>query len=337
MDKNILRHIDVCSNRIQEASRLLDELCRFHFDLPNIQKELKKFRHKIKNLFTIDYQQLLEARDSLADSGFSYTLQSEAERNNLGAIITASCKRVIESLRILEEYAKLPDFCQRVTVNIEQERQRFYEIERVLVLRAAKGKLAEKIYPINPDQGFEEFLEQINQCSSFIQLRLKNKSKAEILTIVKAIKKNYPKLRIIMNDHLDIALAEDLAGVHLGQDDLPLAAARELLGDSKLIGISTHDLKQAKEAEAAGADYIGFGPVYATATKDTGYDPRGLELLKEITTKITIPIVAIGGITKDNFAKVITAGANSCAMISELQGDTIHHYQSLLKTLESEQ
>ena len=123
----------------------------------------------------------------------------------------------------------------------------------------------------------------------------------------------------VVNDRVDIALAADADGVHLGQEDLSLAAARRLMGE-KIIGVSTHDPEQALEAERGGADYIGFGPIFGTSTKDTGYAPRGLEMLKTIRRTVRIPIVAIGGIHESNVARVWEAGADAVAMIGDLMG-----------------
>ena len=125
--------------------------------------------------------------------------------------------------------------------------------------------------------------------------------------------------RLIVNDRVDIALACDADGVHLGQEDLPLHAARKLMGN-RIIGISTHDVEQAKEAEAGGADYIGFGPMFGTTTKETGYSARGLEMLRQVREAVRIPIVAIGGITEANVAEVWQAGADSAAIISDILG-----------------
>jgi thiamine-phosphate pyrophosphorylase len=98
---------------------------------------------------------------------------------------------------------------------------------------------------------------------------------------------------------------------------LPLEVGRKLLGD-RLIGISTHSLEQAKEAEANGADYIGFGPIFGTATKNTGYTARGLEMLARIRAAVDLPIVAIGGISEANIQDVWQAGADSAAIISDI-------------------
>ena len=123
----------------------------------------------------------------------------------------------------------------------------------------------------------------------------------------------------IVNDRVDIALISGADGVHLGKGDLPLAAARRLMG-GRCIGISTHDPAQAKEAERGGADYIGFGPIFGTTTKSTGYPPRGLPMLQEIRKAVKLPIVAIGGISEQNAGMVWAAGADSVAMIGDLLG-----------------
>jgi thiamine-phosphate diphosphorylase len=122
----------------------------------------------------------------------------------------------------------------------------------------------------------------------------------------------------IVNDRADITLAVDADGVHVGQEDLPLAAARKVLGPNKIIGVSTHDPQQAQTAERDGADYIGFGPMYGTTTKATGYTVRGLDQLREIRAIVRLPIVAIGGITTERASATLTAGADAVAMISDL-------------------
>ena len=123
------------------------------------------------------------------------------------------------------------------------------------------------------------------------------------------------QVKFIVNDDLELAKALDADGLHLGQEDGDPAAARAALGPKKIIGISTHSLKEALEAQAAGADYVGFGAIYPTASKEVEaiQGPEQLALLKE---KLTIPIVAIGGISRDNACAVIDAGADAVAVIS---------------------
>jgi thiamine-phosphate pyrophosphorylase len=125
---------------------------------------------------------------------------------------------------------------------------------------------------------------------------------------------------LIINDHADIALAVDADGVHLGQDDLPLKEARKIMG-SKIVGISTHSLAQAMGAERGGADYIGFGPVFHTTTKDAG-TPKGIDNIRVIKENVSIPVAAIGGISLDNVASVISAGADAVAVATSIcKGD----------------
>lgn len=124
----------------------------------------------------------------------------------------------------------------------------------------------------------------------------------------------------IVNNRVDVALATDADGVHLGQEDLPLNIARRILGTERIIGISTHDSDQARGAQARGADYIGFGPIFGTSTKETGYSPRGLSMLRDTRKTVKIPIVAIGGITENNVTQVWEAGADAAAIISDLMG-----------------
>ena len=153
-----------------------------------------------------------------------------------------------------------------------------------------------------------------------LQLRVKTLSSHKFLTLaqqVRAVCRHYGCL-LIINDRADIALAIDADGVHVGQEDLPLAATRKVLGPRKIIGVSTHNPAQAQEAERGGADYIGFGPLFGTMTKATGYRARGLEQLREIRSLVRVPIVAIGGITTERAPSALRAGANAVAMVSEL-------------------
>jgi len=156
---------------------------------------------------------------------------------------------------------------------------------------------------------------------SILQLRVKSLPPVDFLELAKqarAVTRAHG-CQLIINDRVDIALACGADGVHLGQDDLPLSAGRKLMGQ-KIIGISTHDLDQARAAERAGADYIGFGPMFGTRTKATGYEARGPEMLHQIRRAVTLPIVAIGGITEANVQEVWQAGADSVAII----GDVLH-------------
>jgi thiamine-phosphate pyrophosphorylase len=128
------------------------------------------------------------------------------------------------------------------------------------------------------------------------------------------------KVPLIINDRLDVALAVEADGVHLGQDDLPLEVVRRLVGPEKLVGMSVDTVAQAQAAAAAGASYLGVGDLFGTRSKPDAGLPIGLARLAEIARSVAIPVVGIGGITRENAASVIAAGASGVAVISAVLG-----------------
>lgn len=124
----------------------------------------------------------------------------------------------------------------------------------------------------------------------------------------------------IVNDHVDVALLVGADGVHVGQDDLPVAEVRRLLGPGKLIGLSTHSPAQAEEAVRLGADYIGVGPIFATRTKDDVCDPVGFSYLEWVRDNISLPYVAIGGIKLHNIDEIVRRGAKTICLVTEIVG-----------------
>lgn len=142
-------------------------------------------------------------------------------------------------------------------------------------------------------------------------------------------------IQIIINDRVDIAIAVKADGVHLGQDDLPPDRARRLLGESRIIGFSTHTLEQALAADPAHIDYLAIGPVFQTFTKDKPDPLVGLEIVSEVRRRISKPLVAIGGITLETARAVIEAGADSVAVISDLlsAGDIAERTRALLDSI----
>ncbi|MBI4824324.1 MAG: thiamine phosphate synthase [Nitrospirae bacterium] len=142
------------------------------------------------------------------------------------------------------------------------------------------------------------------------------------------------RAKLIVNDYVDIALAVNADGVHLGQEDLPIAEARRILGKDKIIGVSTHSIKEALRAEKQGADYIGFGPIFHTTTKDAG-PPKGLAMLRRIKSAVNIPVVAIGGINIENLPSVLETGVDAVAVASAiLKGDIKKNARGFLKIIQ---
>jgi thiamine-phosphate pyrophosphorylase len=149
-----------------------------------------------------------------------------------------------------------------------------------------------------------------------VQYRDKGADSAVMYQKAQTLKRLCKEALFIVNDRVDIALAVNADGVHLGQDDVPLAVARKLLGKNKIIGVSVSTLGQAARAARGGADYLGVGPVYATATKTDAHRPVGIDLIKKIKARFPIPVVVIGGISLDNAPDVIAAGADAVCAIS---------------------
>ncbi|ACF14494.1 thiamine-phosphate pyrophosphorylase [Chloroherpeton thalassium ATCC 35110] len=156
--------------------------------------------------------------------------------------------------------------------------------------------------------------------ADIIQLRDKTLPTSELFCIAKEILTLCQALggKLIINDRADIALAADADGVHLGQDDLPIAEARKLLGENKIIGATASTLALAKQAEFDGADYIGFGHIFPTSTKHKPEPPKGVLAISEIKKSLRIPVMAIGGIDYENIGEVMRAGADSAAVVSAI-------------------
>jgi thiamine-phosphate pyrophosphorylase len=156
--------------------------------------------------------------------------------------------------------------------------------------------------------------------ATMVQLREKEAATRAFLEEARALKAMLAPLGVsfVVNDRLDIALAVDADGLHVGQDDLPVAEARRLLGPDKIVGLSITDARQAKAADAAAADYLGVGPIYQQQTKDDASPPLGIEGLRAIRGLTQKPIVAIGGLTPDNSAPVLAAGADGFAVVSAI-------------------
>jgi len=152
-----------------------------------------------------------------------------------------------------------------------------------------------------------------------MQLRLKDAGSRDFLAAARAIVAlcGARGALLIVNDRADIAKLAGADGVHVGQEDLPLADARSIVGAGAIVGVSTHSVEQARAAEAGGADYIGFGAIYSGGLKNV-QNAQGLERLRSVRASIGLPIVAIGGITETTMPEVLTAGADAAAIITDV-------------------
>ncbi|MDR3234185.1 MAG: thiamine phosphate synthase [Planctomycetaceae bacterium] len=332
---SVLRIIDAAANRGREAVRVLEDYARFVLNDADLTRQLKEFRHCFQETLNIfPLQNRLAARDTQADVGTNIETADEYERHTLDDIVSANFGRLQESLRSLEEFAK---FLKTPSAKqFEQLRYRSYTLQRISgremkeeqgvspVVRTARVVPRTALYAIldcRPDEeSFAALAKQlIDGGVNVIQLRDKTADDRTLLSR-SAILKNIigtSGVLFMMNDRADLAVLAQADGVHAGQSELPVAALRQIIGSGMLVGISTHNIGQARQAVADGADYIGAGPVFASATKEFS-ELAGLDFLREIAAEITLPVFAVGGITLSNVDEVSAAGITGIAVSSAL-------------------
>ena len=326
-----LRIVDVSLNRIGEGLRLLEDLARLILNDAALTQQLKTMRHELLRGDWAFHQQLLESRDSEGDVGVNIEVPGEAKQRELPTTVMANARRVQESLRTLEELAKIPEAGSKLdSEKFKQARFSLYTIEQSLVsrlLRRDKTKRVRGLYVIIDTQALKErgHVEVAGQAirggAKIIQLRDKTLSKKELLSVAQGLRNLCAEHNalFIMNDYPDLVLATEADGLHLGQDDLTIKVARKLLPMATILGCSVTTVEQAVSAESEGADYIAVGSMYPTPSKETA-KVVGLERLRQVRQVISLPLVAIGGITRDNAAEVEAAGADSVAVISAVLG-----------------
>jgi len=322
-----LRIIDASLNRIGEGLRLLEDMARLLLNDVTLTQQLKTMRHE---LITGDWalnQQLLQARNAEGDVGIGLEAPQQAKEKALPEVVTANARRVQQSLRVIEELAKLPDI-KLDSQRFKQSRFDLYTIERNLIsklLRKDKVAGISGLYAIIDAQFLKgrrhvEVAEQvIKGGAKIIQLRDKTTDHRELLPIAQELKSLCAQHNVlfIVNDYLDLALAADADGLHLGQDDLPIPVARRLLSMDKILGCSVATVDQAITAQSEGADYIAAGAIYPTTSREAT-EVIGLDTLRLIKKKVGLPLVAIGGISQDNVIEALAAGADSVAVIGAI-------------------
>ena len=211
--------------------------------------------------------------------------------------------------------------------------------------------MPDRLYPIlDTDLCRERRLEPLAVLAAFLaggarflQLRDKNPSTGARLALAEAVvaRAHAAGARVVVNDRPDIARLSGADGVHVGQDDLSVDEVRRIMGDTAIVGLSTHDDRQIEAAMRSRATYVAVGPIYGTSTKETGYDARGLDLVRRAAASLRHssgqagrPVVAIGGITLERAPEVIAAGATSVAVISDLLvGDPAERVRAFLAAL----
>lgn len=329
MEPRILRLLDANCNRVREALRVLEDYARFVLDHDGLCGSLKSLRHEFQSATASLQARAIASRDTAGDVGTGITTQTELQRESTAAVITAAGKRLSEALRTIEEYLKTEDSAS--AARVEQLRYRAYDVEKLILLTLSPGRERMAGVPLHVlitealcHQPWLTVAEQALQGGAgCLQLREKTMEGGELLRRARqlaALCHRYNAVCII-NDRPDIALLSGADGVHVGQGDLPATAARQLLGLDKIIGVSTANLDQAKQAVIDGADYVGCGPVFTSSTKPKDY-LVGLDYAAAATKTLPIPAVAISGITPDNIDSLAIAGVRSIAVSSAVISTT---------------
>lgn len=328
------RIIDANLNRASEGLRVIEEIARFILSDTELSARLKTIRHELQKFFDVEYDNLLDSRDTLNDVGCN--IINPDKKESLDSIFKANFKRVEEAFRVLNQYASLDDSYRYRIYTIEKEMRSKLKLDYKKIFLNDK-----KLYLVTNSDNFESdeiFLDKvalsIKSGVDIVQLREKNTTSKRFIYLAQRIREltSHFGAAFIVNDRVDIAKISNADGVHLGQDDIPVSYAREILGDNAIIGVSTHCPEHAKKAITDGADYIGVGPVFKTPTKPSK-DPVGLEYVKWAADNVNIPFFAIGSIDTANIKEVVQAGAKRVAVIRAIMyADDIESNCKILKS-----
>jgi thiamine-phosphate pyrophosphorylase len=336
----IRRLLDANLDRAREGLRVLEDWCRFGLDSAPLVSRFKDLRQRLGRRHRQEYKW---ARHTAGDHAAGMAHPAQAERFGAAAVLAANAARVQEALRVLEEFGRLED--PALAQEAAAIRYALYDLE-VELLRATPGSLGRRqrlarchLYLVTrPRPDLEQVVGAALKAGvRLVQYRAKqadDRTRLAEATALCELCRRHGAL-FLVNDRLDLALAVDADGVHLGQDDVPPALARRLLGPERLIGRSTHDPAQLRQAIDDGCDYVGVGPVHATPTKP-GREPVGLAYVRQAAAQATIPWFAIGGIEASNLEAVRQAGASRVAVVRAITdaADPAAASRDLLRALE---
>lgn len=319
-DAAVLRLLDANANRAREALRVMEDYARFVLDSQELSLALKTLRHQMAEALAPVLTAAILHRDTPDDVGTTNKVPRELHRAGVGEVVTAAGKRLGEALRALEEFCKIAD--PAAAAKIEGIRYAAYDLELRLArtLRPADSFRRVRLYVLLTESvcagdwlaAARGALEGGADC---IQLREKTLDGGEWLRRAKVLAEKCHRAGalFIVNDRVDIALASGADGVHVGQSDLPAIEVRKLIGAERILGVSTHNVAQARQAVLDGADYVGIGPVYPSRTKPRDF-VAGLAAAREVAAAIKIPAIAIAGIDGGNVDDVLATGVSGVAI-----------------------
>jgi thiamine-phosphate pyrophosphorylase len=314
--------LDSSLNRASEGLRVIEDYVRFVLDDPFLTSQTKTLRHELAKAaaYVASSEDRHAARETIRDVGTEISSPGEECRADTWAVCAANLKRAEQSLRSLEEFGKLHDV--KFARSVESLRYRLYTLEKALDIgRTSRERLAGVRLCVLVEGGessaaFEsQVAGLVGAGVGMIQLRDKQLDDRALLgraQILCRLTRGTSTFAVV-NDRADIAAAVAADGVHLGQEDLPVKEARTVVGTQMLIGVSTHNIEQARAAVLDGANYLGAGPTFPSQTKS--FDAvAGPDFLRQVATEIRLPTFAIGGITAENLPEVLAAGAQRVAV-----------------------
>ncbi|OHB73788.1 MAG: thiamine-phosphate diphosphorylase [Planctomycetes bacterium RBG_16_55_9] len=329
MERAVYRIIDANFNRAREAARSVEEFCRFALNSDSLTRRSKQLRHELSACIgQLDTGRLISSRDTLGDVGAGQKVDKQLSRVDLYDGCTAACKRLSEALRVLAEVLRPQS--QPAADTMESLRYTAYTLEKDIVLQSHTLERFKRVrlYIVITSHLPAEVIYLAGKCiaggADCIQLRAKAVEDERLFALAVAFVKICKDAGVmsIINDRTDVAVAAGADGVHLGQNDLPVAQARKLELGPLIIGKSTHSIEQLRAACDEQPTYVGLGPVFATPTKPSA-PAVGLDYVREgaqILASEAIGHVAIGGITPGNVVQVLSAGARSIAVCSAVTG-----------------
>ncbi len=310
----IERILDANLDRAREGLRIIEEWCRFGLNHSQWAEDCKQMRQELARWHSLEIRL---ARDTPGDPGTALSHPREEHRSSLEQVLQANICRVQEALRVLEEYSKL--YKPGMGEAFKQLRYQVYSLESNLLSHHRRQQLEDAyLYLVTSpsDQLVSTVEAALKGGLKLVQYRDKNTddlARWQNAVKLRQLCQEYGAL-FLVNDRVDLALAVNADGVHLGQEDLPIAVARKILGSHRLIGRSTTNPQEMANAIAQGADYIGVGPVYETPTK-AGKAAAGLDYVRYAAQNSPIPWFTIGGIDASNMQNVLQSGAQRVAVV----------------------
>ncbi|MEM8864694.1 MAG: thiamine phosphate synthase [Planctomycetota bacterium] len=315
------RILDASLNRATEGMRVVEDYTRFVLDDQSLSKLAKTLRHELASAGKrIDLDARHASRDTQGDVGSTVTTTAESHRPDAWAVCIASCERVKQALRSLEEYGKTVD--ADFAAQVERLRYQFYTLEKSIgTTRSSCERLAgARLYVLVDGQAspveFSRLAKALVAAGVHVlQLRDKQLDDAELVARARLlVEATAGTLTLaIINDRPDIAAVTHADGVHVGQEEMSVKDARAIVGPQALVGISTHTIEQARVAVLDGANYLGVGPLFPSETKQFDNFP-GLDFARNVAEEISLPAFAIGGIDYENLPDVLATGIQRVAV-----------------------